>query len=148
MAIPFWGALVAMVVAGAAVMTQATLNARMAKAVGDGLWAALVSFGVGFVVLLAIIALRGTAPQSAGLRDLPWWLWLGGVCGVWIVCAGALSLPVLGAVMALSALIVGQVAMGVVIDATGAFGLPTREIDGKRVAALVMVIGGLALSRA
>ena len=35
--------------------TQATLNAGMARAVGDGLWAALLSFAVGFVVLLAII---------------------------------------------------------------------------------------------
>jgi bacterial/archaeal transporter family-2 protein len=148
MAIPFWGALVAMIVAGAAVTAQATLNARMAIAVGDGLWAALLSFGVGFVVLLVIITLRGTTPQIGGLPGVPWWVWLGGVCGVWIVCAGALSLPVLGAVMALSALILGQVCMGVLIDATGAFGLPTREIDGKRILALVMVIGGLALSRA
>jgi bacterial/archaeal transporter family-2 protein len=148
MAIPFWGALVAMIVAGAAVTAQATLNARMAMAVGDGLWAALLSFGVGFVVLLAVITLRGTAPQMGGLPGVPWWVWLGGVCGVWIVCAGALSLPVLGAVMALSALILGQVCMGVLIDATGAFGLPTRDIDGKRILALVLVIGGLALSRA
>ncbi|MFM2390968.1 MAG: hypothetical protein RLZZ437_2523 [Pseudomonadota bacterium] len=148
MAIPFWGALVAMIVAGAAVTAQATLNARMAIAVGDGLWAALLSFGVGFVVLLAVITLRGTALQMGGLPGVPWWVWLGGVCGVWIVCAGALSLPVLGAVMALSALILGQVCMGVLIDATGAFGLPTREIDGKRILALVLVIGGLALSRA
>ncbi|MGL4321669.1 MAG: DMT family transporter [Paracoccaceae bacterium] len=148
MAIPFWGALAAMIVAGAAVTTQATLNARMAMAVGDGLWAALLSFGVGFMVLLTIISLRGTAPQIANLPTVPWWVWLGGVCGVWIVCAGALSLPVLGAVMALSALILGQVTMGVLIDATGAFGLPMREIGGKRILALVMVIGGLALSRA
>lgn len=148
MAIPFWGALVAMIVAGAAVTTQATLNAGMARAVGDGLWAALLSFAVGFVVLLAIIVMRGTAPQMGGFQAVPWWLWLGGVCGVWIVCAGALSLPVLGAVMALSALILGQVCMGVLIDATGAFGLPTREIDGKRIMALALVIGGLALSRA
>ena len=75
MAIPFWGALVAMIVAGAAVTTQATLNAGMARAVGDGLWAALLSFAVGFVVLLAIIVMRGTAPQMGGFQAVPWWLW-------------------------------------------------------------------------
>jgi bacterial/archaeal transporter family-2 protein len=148
MTIPFWAAMAAMVVAGAAVTTQATLNARTALVMGDGLWAGLLSFAVGFCVLLSIVLMRGTAPQTGVLQNMPWWLWLGGVCGVWIVCAGALSLPVLGAVVALSALILGQVIMGMVIDQTGAFGLPVREIDGKRVLAVMLVVGGLALSRA
>lgn len=148
MTVPFWAALAAMIVAGAAITTQAALNARTALVVGDGLWAGLFSFAVGFCVLLMIVLMRGTAPQNGALQNMPWWLWMGGVCGVWIVCASALSMPVLGAVMALSALILGQVIMGLVIDFTGAFGLPVREIDWRRALAVLLVIGGLALSRA
>ncbi len=144
----FWVALAAMIISGIAVASQGPINARLATVVGGWQSAALISFGTGFVVLLALNMLRpGAASGLQALGAAPWWLWLGGICGIWIVCAAALSLPVLGAVTAIAALILGQVLGAMAIDAIGAFGVPQREIGWNRIAAVALVAGGVGLSR-
>jgi bacterial/archaeal transporter family-2 protein len=147
MSTAFWTALAAMVVSGMAVASQGPINARMAMFAGGWQSAALVSFGIGFAALLVLNLMLGALPDITTLREAPWWLWMGGVCGIWIVCAAAMSLPVLGAVTALSALVLGQMIAGLVIDATGAFGLPLREIGWSRIGAVMLVVAGLGLSR-
>jgi bacterial/archaeal transporter family-2 protein len=144
----FWLAVCAMVLSGMAVATQGPINARLGHVVGDPLVAAMASFAIGFALLLAVNLVRGALPEpSLALRDVPPWLWLGGLCGVWIVCAGVFSVPVIGALTALAALILGQMLAGIVIDAYGAFGLPQRPLAWNRVAAVLCVGLGLCLSR-
>lgn len=145
---PFWVALAAMIVAGLAAASQGPINARFAAVSGSWQHAALVSFGTGFFIILALVLLRPGAPVGLqALQNAPWWLWIGGICGLWIVGAAALSLPVLGAVTATSALILGQVVGALVIDAVGAFGLQQRDIGWNRIAAVLLVAAGVGLSR-
>ena len=143
-----WGAVCAMVVAGIAVATQGPINARLGHALGDPLIGAMFSFAIGFYLLLATNVLRGAMPfGSLVLTNVPPWYWLGGLCGVWIVCAAVLSVPVIGALTALAALILGQTLAGVIIDTVGAFDMPPRALDWRRVAAVLCVGAGLMLSR-
>ncbi len=143
----FWAALAAMIISGVAVASQGPINARMAMIAGGWQHAALLSFAIGFTGLLVLNLSHAGLPDLSLLRVAPWWAWLGGVCGIWIVCAAAMSLPVLGAVTAVSALVLGQIGAGLVIDATGAFGLPVREISWTRLGAAALVMAGLGLSR-
>lgn len=144
----FWIAVMAMVISGVAVAAQGPLNARVAHFIGDGLVAAMISFAVGFFLLLVVNLVRGTMPSAgAVVTGLPPWLWLGGLCGVWIVCAAVFSVPVIGALTALAALILGQLIAGMVIDAVGAFGLPHRKVEWHRLVAVLCVGTGLFLSR-
>jgi transporter family-2 protein len=53
-----------------------------------------------------------------------------------------------GALTAAAAVIFGQMAMAMILDRFGAFGLPVQVITWKRIAGLVLVMAGLLLSRA
>ena len=108
----------------------------------------MISFAIGFFLLLLVNLLRGaTAAQVLSMKDVPPWLWLGGLCGVWIVCAAVFSVPVIGVLTALAALILGQMLAGMVIDAVGAFGLPQRPQAWPRIGAVLCVTAGLFLTR-
>jgi transporter family-2 protein len=55
--------------------------------------------------------------------------------------------PQLGAVSTVAALIFGQVITAMLLDATGAFGLPLHEISWQRIGAALLIFSGLVLSR-
>jgi transporter family-2 protein len=55
--------------------------------------------------------------------------------------------PKLGVLTVVAAAVFGQLMAGIVIDAIGAFGLEARAISPTRILAVVLVMGGLLLSR-
>ncbi len=133
--------------AGVCVALQAPINAALGHNVQSPLAAAAISFGVGFVLLtLAAIGLgQGRAFLRAG--TIEWWMWAGGALGAFYVWTMVWSLPRLGALTALCALALGQILAAILLDRTGAFGLPLRDISTPRILAALMVGGGLVLSR-
>ncbi len=143
----FLVALIGMIVAGAFVATQAPINARLAAALGDGLTAAAVSFAVGLAVLVPLALMRSGLPGAAMIAMTPWWAWIGGALGAFYVWMVILSVPILGVVTAMAAMILGQMAAALVLDASGAFGLAVQAVSWQRVLAVALVTAGVVLSR-
>jgi len=141
-------ALMVVVLAGAVLATQAPINSALARHAGDPLVAACISFLVGFVVLAAIWAFRGTGLPRDVLTTAPPWVWVGGALGAFYIAAMIWAVPVIGAFSATMALVVGQLVAALVLDRIGAFGLPVHDISPARMAGLGLVLAGLALSRA
>ncbi|MBB4039405.1 transporter family-2 protein [Microvirga flocculans] len=133
---------------GVFVATQAPINAALARTLGDPILAACVSFGIGFAILAAISAFRGAWPSGSAVAAAPWWSWLGGLLGAFYVAVVVWGVPQLGVVSTVAALVFGQVAAALVLDAVGAFGLPVQAITWQRLIAAGMILGGLVLSRA
>jgi hypothetical protein len=71
-------------------------------------------------------------------------LWM---LGAWYVVAAVWGVASLGVVTLVAAMVFGQMAAALVIDATGILGMTVREITPTRIAAAGMVLGGLVLSR-
>jgi transporter family-2 protein len=133
--------------AGAALAVQAPINATLGRVLGGTVAAACVSFGVGFAALLAV-TLATSGPQPlARLAQVSPGLLVGGLFGAFFVWAMLWAVPVVGALTAFAALVGGQLGMALLLDATGAFGLPVQEVSLKRIAALALVGAGLILSR-
>jgi transporter family-2 protein len=147
MAAGYWIAAGIMVLAGIGMSLQAPMNARLAGAVGGAVPAAMLSFGVGFALLVFLTLMRADLPTLAQLRTAPWWAWGGGLLGAWFVWGAAFAVPRLGVVTLLAMIIFGQILAGLVLDAIGAFGLPAREIDWRRILAVLLVLSGALLSR-
>ena len=143
----FLAALGAIALAGACISLQAPINARLAGHLGSALPAAAVSFGVGFLVLAALTLGRGGLPTLQTAGTAPWWAWVGGALGAVYVWAAAWSVGTLGVLTMVAALIFGQLAAALALDAIGAFGLAVREISWTRIAAVGFVALGLVLSR-
>lgn len=138
--------LLAVVLGGVAVAVQAPLNAALSRSLGAPLPAAAVSFGVGFVLLLGL-SLATSPAGFARLASVPLWQLAGGILGAWYVWAVIWGLPALGAVSAIAALILGQMAAALVLDAIGAFGMTVQAITPQRLLAAGLVAAGLVLSR-
>ena len=140
-------ALLLIVLGGVAVAVQAPVNGALARSLTSPLAAAALSFGVGFAVLLVMtLASAGTAPL-AGLAGVPAWQFLGGLLGAFYVWAMTSAIGTVGALTAVAALILGQLAAGLLLDHAGAFGLPVHPVSLRRIAAVLLVTAGLLLSR-
>ncbi|MBB3018503.1 transporter family-2 protein [Microvirga lupini] len=139
--------LLGILLGGMFLAAQAPINAALARSLGDPILAACISFGVGFVILAVLSAVRGAWPSGGGIAAAPWWSWLGGFLGAFYVAIVIWGVPQLGVVSTVAALIFGQVAAALILDAVGAFGLPVQAITWQRLLAAGMILGGLVLSR-
>ncbi|RYI24850.1 MAG: DMT family transporter [Acetobacteraceae bacterium] len=142
-----WWIVAAVVLGGTAISMQAPINAALARELGGPVPAAAVSFGVGFIVLLAVALLQGQGEAFLKLPHVPTWTLVGGCLGAWYVLCSVWGVSQLGVVTLVAALILGQMTAAMVIDATGAFGVTIREITPTRIAAAGLVLAGLILSR-
>jgi transporter family-2 protein len=135
-------ALAASVLGGALVALQAPTNAMLSRAVGSPINAALISFAVGLAGLAVAALALGVRPNPAEVRALPWYAWTGGLYGAVFVAVAAFAAPRVGVTFFLAASIAGQLAMALILDRAGAFGVPVQEISATRVAGVVLVLAG------
>lgn len=140
-------ALVAVMLGGVAIAVQAPINAALGRGLGAPVPAAAVSFGVGFLALAMISVLQGQGGAYLRLGQVPAWTLVGGLLGAWYVFAAVWGVASLGVVTLVAALVLGQMAAALVIDATGALGMTAREITPTRVAAAGLVLAGMVMSR-
>ena len=139
-------ALLAILLGGIAISVQAPLNGGLGRSLGAALPAAAVSFAVGLVALL-VLSYATVSHPFARLGAVPLWQWAGGLMGAYYVWSVIWGVPTLGVVTAMAALILGQMAGALVLDAIGAFGVPVQPVSLTRVLAVVLVAAGVVLSR-
>ena len=132
---------------GVTIAVQTGINTQLRAHLGSPLQAVFVSFIVGtLLVALALVAKRDT-PPLAKWAHMPWWMWLGGVCGLFIVSTNIVVAPRLGAALLISLAIAGQLGTALVLDHYGAFGFPVHTISLPRVAGALLLIAGVVLIR-
>lgn len=139
--------LLVIILAGSLAGLQAPMNAALGQGLGSGTAAATISFGVGFLALLLFVTLTGDAGHLTNLEGVNRWLLIGGVLGAFYVWAILWAIPTLGVVTAISGMILGQLVVALLLDAFGFFGVPVVEISIQRIGAIVLVAGGLILSK-
>jgi len=133
--------------AGFAVPLQAGTNAKLGNLLGYPLWATAVSLLVSLVVLIAIIIiLNAPRPNLAAVQQGPWWIWMGGVAGVFYITVALLMAPRLGALNFIMAVLVGQLIVSVAIDYFGLIGFPKQSININKLVGVIVVIGGFLIT--
>jgi transporter family-2 protein len=139
--------LAAAFVGGSLIALQAPTNALLARGVGSAVNAAFVSFVVGTFALLAVAVALGDRPAAGATGALPWHAWIGGFYGGFFVAVAAFAAPRLGVTYFLMVAIAGQLAMALLLDQLGAFGLTRVEISPTRIAGILLVLAGAFLVR-
>ncbi len=148
---PRWhtiAAIAATIAAGVLVATQHRINGELGQRLDDGFTAALISFGSGWVILMAILALSPRGRE--GIRQLivevrarrvaPWLL-LGGLGGALLVLSQGLVAGVVGVAIFGVATVTGQTVSGLLADATGfAGGRRTPVTVGRAVGAALTLV--------
>ena len=140
-------ALVGAFLSGTLVALQAPTNAMLSKAVGSPVNAAFISFSVGLLALVIAVLALGVRPSVSDMRALPWYAWTGGLYGAIFVAIAAFAAPRIGVTQLLVVSIAGQIVMALILDKSGAFGLPKTDITPLRIAGVALVFAGVFLVR-
>ncbi len=136
----------AAILGGALVSAQGMINGRLNQIVGSPIQAALISFSVGWVCLLAAGFATGAGlPSMSRLSQAPWWAFLGGLAGAYMVSSTAFGVPRIGSTAWKAALLAGQMAAAVLLDHFGAFGQASRPVTPEKLVGIAALFGGVWL---
>ncbi len=129
-------------VSGVLMAVQGSLNSVLSKATGV-IEATFIVHLTGTVVLAVALFIFGIGKGTMyPLPDVPWYVYLGGIVGVFIVYLVAVSIPEVGVANATTAIIVGQVITALLIDHFGVFGLATSSFGFQQVIGLFLLAIG------
>ena len=132
--------------AGFGLTVQVGMNAQLRRVLQSANTAALISFLVGTVGLIALLlATRSPLPERAALAAVPWWAWFGGLLGAFYVASSTVVAAELGTASLLGLALAGQLATALLIDHFGWLGMPEHPITWMRVAGVVLLISGVWL---
>ncbi len=128
------------ILGGVAVGMQGPIAAQMGQRVGSAASSFVVHVSGAFLSGALLLTRGGENIQS--WRSLSWYMLGSGFFGVVLYLTINHTMPRLGATTALALIIIGQLAMGILIDHFGLFGVVVRQLDIWRVAGLVLLIVG------
>jgi transporter family-2 protein len=135
--------------AGAVLPIQGAINGLLRSDIGAPFVVGTISFIVAtlamVVVLLTTLVLTDAPkPQLAGLANMPWWGWLGAVCGATYVTTVFTAIPVIGTAATVGLTVAGQQIASLFVDRYGWFRLPKREITALRLGGVALLLFGVA----
>jgi bacterial/archaeal transporter family-2 protein len=142
-------------VGGVTLAVQGRINGQLGHVMHDGVFAALISFGVGTVLLVTAVAVTPSARAGlVRLRSsvrggrLRWWQCLGGTCGAFVVTCQGLTITILGVAMFTVAVVAGQVVASLAVDRAGLGPAEPQPVTPPRAtgAALAVVAVVIAVS--
>ena len=130
---------------GGLIALQAPINSMLGRSVGT--WqAAAVSFGIGTVLLAAIVSLAGGGWGPLGeVRGLSWYYLSGGILGAAYVTTVLVTVRSLGAGGVTAATISGQITLSLLVDQLGILGVDRQPITVERVLGVLLLAGGTYL---
>ncbi|MEQ9464912.1 MAG: DMT family transporter [Haliea sp.] len=131
---------------GCSLASQAGINAELRTALSSPVQAAFFSFLLGTLALALVTATTGRDWFRPGaLAATPWWAWLGGFLGAFIVTMSVFLAPRLGALTLAIAIICGKVFASLVLDQQGWLGYPRVPLTTPRAIGTVLMVLGVLL---
>lgn len=149
--LPAWLALGGAVLVGVLTAVQARINGSLGLALGDGLTAALISFGTGLVIVVVLCAaLPGGRAAVARLvrgvgTSIPYWMLIGGLAGALTVATQGLTVATIGVALFTVGVVAGQTVNGLVLDRVGYGPAGVVAVTLARVVGGALVIGAVVL---
>jgi transporter family-2 protein len=142
-------------IAGFGVAVQSRINGELGVRLADGIAAAVVSFGVGLLVLLVLVPAaasgrRGLLALRTALREgrLRPWQCLGGVCGALLVATQGLTIGALGVAVFTVAVVAGQSGSSLLVDRAGIGPGGRAPITANRLIGAVLTVLAVLLALA
>jgi bacterial/archaeal transporter family-2 protein len=138
---------------GICLAVQGRVNGQLGHLLHDGVFAALISFSIGLVLLVATVVAvpatrRGTGRLVVGLRTgrLRWWQCLGGTCGAYVIAAQGITVATLGVAVFTVAVVAGMVVSGLAVDRAGLGPAGPQPVTAPRAVAAVLAAGAVVVA--
>ncbi|ALG67976.1 DMT family transporter [Beggiatoa leptomitoformis] len=133
-------------IGGMALPLQAGVNATLSRYLGSPALAALMSFLVGTLALLAYYLLtRQELPTFTTLKNIPYWVWIGGVLGAFYVLIAVTVAHKLGSATLIALTVTGQMLASLTLDHYGLVGFVETSLSAGRIAGAILLIAGVVL---
>ncbi len=132
-------------VAGAAMSVQGVMNTRLGDKAGVLEANAYVQL-TGFILALAVALLFGKG-DIRQMSQAPWYAWLGGVLAPVITVTVMLSIGGLSPTVAISTILIAQLAVAALIDAFGWMGAEQIAFGWKKFLGLGLMVAGVILMK-
>ena len=132
---------------GVLLTLQTAINAQLKEYLYSPIQAAFFSFLIGTIVL-ALMVLFQSNPKP-GLQDLvavPWYLWLGGILGVYAISMSIYAAPKLGFLTLTGVIIFGQMVASMLVDQFGLLGNEKMPVNWQRLLGGVVIFIGVLLT--
>jgi len=131
-------------VVGGILALQAPINSGLGRVTGS-VAAALISFMVGTLVLVLVVAVSGEASGLGSTFEVRWYYLLGGVLGAAYVTMALITVRTIGAGGVAAATVTGQLTTAVVIDRLGLLGLEQTSLSASRILGVGLLLAGTYL---
>ena len=134
-------------IAGAAISTQASMNAQL----GVLLKSSLIGTAIAFVfsalfTLMAVMLTTKSYPALTDVKAVPIYLWFsGGALAAFGVGMYYFLIPKMGVGSMMSYALAGQVLLAVMASHFGWFNLPIKQLDLVKVAGVIALLLGVTL---
>ena len=129
--------------AGAAMSVQGVMNTRLGEGIGTMEANTLVQCTAAVLSVLALFVHRTGSFSQLG--SVPWYYMLGGVLGLVITVTVMLGIGALSPTMAISVILISQLAVAALIDALGLMGAERVALDWQKGLGLALMVGGVLL---
>ncbi|AZR74402.1 hypothetical protein BBF96_14005 [Anoxybacter fermentans] len=136
-----WALLTALI-AGITMAVQGALNSSLSKKIGLLEATFVVHFLATLLLILILFVFRLGKGDFSKMSQVPWYIYLGGLLGVIITYTVVVSIPKLGAALATTAIIVGQVSTACLIDHLGLFGLKQIDFTWTKAVGIILLAAG------
>jgi transporter family-2 protein len=145
--------LVAAFASGVGVALQSRINGELGQRLGDGFFAAVISFGSGFLILA--VASLFWRPGRVGMkrvvdalraRAIPWWYVVGGVAGAFFVLSQSLVVGLVGVSLFTVGVVAGQTVSSLLIDRRGLGSMGSKPITWQRLVGAVVALLAVVLA--
>ena len=124
---------------------QGTINSVLGKKIGLTETTLIVHLVAVILLLIVFLISREHNIKISMVKDIPWYLYLGGVMGIIITYSVAWSIPKLGVAVATTAIVAVQVSTAALIDHLGILGLEKVPFSVTRFLGIVFLTVGVKL---
>jgi bacterial/archaeal transporter family-2 protein len=135
---------------GAMVAYQSRVNGELAVMAGNGIQAAVVSFGTGLLILIVVLGLSpryrdGVRRVVRAVRtgEMPWWQVAGGTLGGFFVAVQSITVPLVGVAVFTVAVVAGQTTSSLVVDRAGLGPAGRRPVTAARVVSALITLAAV-----
>jgi transporter family-2 protein len=140
-------------ISGVMIALQARANGELSHRLGNGVEAALVSFGSGLLIITVIAIFSPTIKEGArnlrgavARKELPKWTLFAGALGGSFVAVQTHIVPLIGVAIYSVASIAGQTAASLVVDRIGLTGGGKKKITPRRITAAFFTVFAVFIS--
>ncbi|KAL1511819.1 hypothetical protein AB1Y20_005105 [Prymnesium parvum] len=140
---PWWAltlSILAAICAGAVLPIQAAINAVLQRHLHTPFRVVAVSMFVGALILSFITLI------TVAIDDLPYvrpgqpWMWVGGLCGAFLVTSNVIGVPRIGAAAYSAIFVASQLMTAFIFDSVGAMNFDVVELSAQRVTGVCLAI--------